>query len=149
VVPEPLRPDPALGAGEPGERRLPRIPGYRLEGILGRGATGVVYRARQLSVDRPVALKVLNPELGSAAGGGRAARRLEREARTAARLAHPNIITAIDMGEQDGTWWYAMELVEGESMADRLQRGPLAERAALKLFLPLCEALVHLSEATS
>jgi len=164
MVPEPLRPDEAAGRapGERPRRKLPRVPGYRLEGILGSGATGVVYRARQLSVDRPVALKILNPELTRPLPAGqeepgepgesgrgtrtRAARRLQREARTAARLAHPNVISAIDMGEVDGTWWYAMELVEGESLAQRLKRGPIAERDALKLFIPLCEALVHLAD---
>ena len=76
-------------------RAEPRIPGYRIEAVLGRGATGVVYRARQVSVDREVALKVLHPELVGAKG---AEHRLQREARATARLAHPHIISAIDMG---------------------------------------------------
>ena len=122
----------------------PEIRGYRIEGILGRGATGIVYSAVQLAVDRPVAIKVLHTEL---VGTDRAARRLQREARTAARLAHPGIISAIDMGEQDGRWWYAMELVEGISLAERLaERGALTEREALRLFCPLCDALQHLYE---
>jgi hypothetical protein len=122
----------------------PEIPGYRIEGILGRGATGIVYSAVQLAVDRPVAIKILHADL---VGIGRAARRLQREARTAARLAHPGIISAIDMGEQDGRWWYAMELVEGISLAERLaERGSLTEREALRLFCPLCDALQHLYE---
>ncbi|MCP3919328.1 MAG: serine/threonine protein kinase [bacterium] len=120
---------------------FPRIEGYRVEGYLGRGATGVVYSAVQLAVDRPVALKVLHSEL---VGSKRAVRRLQREARTAARLAHPSIISAIDMGETDGRWWYAMELVEGISLAERVQeRGTLGEREALRLFIPLCDALQH------
>src|SRR5262245_3003549 len=90
--------------------QAPSIPGYRIEGVLGRGATGVVYRARQISVDRAVALKVLHPEL---VGAKSAAQRLQREARATARLSHPNIISAIDMGQVDGAWWYAMELVDG------------------------------------
>ena len=121
-----------------------KIPGYRIEGVLGRGATGIVYSAVQLAVDRPVAIKVLHADL---VGTGRAIRRLQREARTAARLAHPGIISAIDMGERDGRWWYAMELVEGISLAERLaERGPLTEREALRLFCPLCDALQHLYE---
>ena len=57
----------------------------------------------------------------------------EREARLAAKLAHPSIISAIDMGEIDGLWWYAMELVDGQSLADRLkEKGPLTEREALE-----------------
>jgi len=123
---------------------LPRIPGYRLLGVIGRGSTGVVYRARQLVVDREVALKVLHPEL---AGDVRVVRRLRREARTTARLAHPHVVSAVDMGQVDGLSWYAMELVDGPSLALRLrQEGRLSERRALRLFIPLCEALVHMWE---
>lgn len=133
MVPDPLK--------KP--RELPQIPGYRMEGILGRGATGIVYRARQLSVDRMVALKVLHPELvGSAA----AAKRLQREARLTARLAHPSIISAIDMGEIGGQWWYAMELVDGVSLAERIAEKPLSEREALRVFAPILEALQHAFE---
>jgi serine/threonine-protein kinase len=123
---------------------LPEIPGYKIEGVIGRGSTGVVYRARQLAVDRAVALKVLHPEL---AGKGNAIRRLQREARTTARLTHPTIVSAIDMGETRGRWWYAMELVEGESLAERLRtKGRLSERETLKLLIPLVEALQHAHE---
>ena len=119
----------------PRDGGFPKIRGYRLEGVLGKGATGVVYRATQLAVDRQVALKILHSEL---VGAKRAVRRLQREARTAARLAHPSIISAIDMGEIDGQWWYAMELVEGQSLSQRLREsGPLSERDALRLFLSL------------
>ncbi len=125
------------------DQEAPRIPGYRIEAVLGRGATGVVYRARQLSVDRVVALKVLHREL---VGARRAEQRLQREARTTARLAHPNIISAIDMGEVGGVWWYAMEIVDGVSLQDRLREGPLSEREALRMFIPLVEALQHAFE---
>lgn len=125
------------------DTKAPNIPGYRIEGVLGRGATGVVYRARQISVDRVVALKVLHREL---VGARRAEQRLQREARTTARLAHPNIISAIDMGEVDGVWWYAMEIVDGVSLQDRIREGPLSEREALRMFIPLVEALQHAFE---
>ncbi|HED64400.1 MAG TPA: serine/threonine protein kinase [Planctomycetes bacterium] len=122
----------------------PSIPGYELGEVLGRGATGVVYRARQLTVDREVAIKVLHPEL---TGNVRLVRRLQREAKTTARLAHPNVVSAIDMGRSGGTWWYAMEFVDGPSLAERLRNdGPLREREALRLFIPLCDALEHLRE---
>jgi serine/threonine protein kinase len=135
MVPEPLK--------QPSPESFPEIPGYRIEALLGRGATGVVYRAVQLAVDRAVAIKVLHPELA----GGQAVRRLQREARTTAKLAHPGIVTAIDMGESHGLWWYAMELVNGPSLAVLLRsRGRLPERAALRLFIPLCEALQHAYE---
>jgi len=123
---------------------LPRITGYRLHAVLGRGATGIVYRATQLAVERQVALKVLHPEL---VPDRRAILRLQREARLAARLAHPSIISAIDMGEVGGRWWYAMELVEGVSLQRRLAtRGPMSERECLRLFSPLCDALQHSHE---
>ncbi len=124
-------------------RELPAIPGYRIEGIVGRGATGVVYRARQTSVDRVVALKVLHQEL---VGSASALRRMQREARLTAKLAHPNIISAIDMGDVGGQLWYAMELVDGLSLAERIAERPLSEREALRIFIPLCEALAHAHE---
>jgi tRNA A-37 threonylcarbamoyl transferase component Bud32 len=136
-------------AGEP--QRAPRrdetppsIPGYELSGFIGRGSSGAVYRARQLAVDREVAIKILHPHLASES---RVVRCLQREARTTARLAHPHIVSAVDMGETDGRWWYAMELVDGPSLAQRLRsEGRIRERDALRLFIPLCEALEHLWE---
>ena len=137
---EPLR-RATPGAGRPGP---PEIPGYRIEAVLGRGATGVVYRAVQVSVQRKVALKVLH---ASAVQNERIVQRLEREARTAALLTHPNIISAIDMGRASGTCWFAMELVEGQSLAERLEHGGrLSERDALRLFVPLADALQHACE---
>jgi len=124
---------------------FPNVPGYRIEELLGQGATGVVYRATQLAVNRLVALKILRPEL---VGTKRAVLRLQREARTAARLAHPSIISAIDLGQVGGMWWYAMELVEGQPLSERIaERGQLTEREALRLFSPLCDALQHAFES--
>ena len=129
---------------EPRAAPPPEIPGYRIGGVLGRGASGVVYRATQVSVGRAVALKIMHPQ---AVGSPRAVRRLQREARTAALLAHPNIVSAIDMGRTGNTWWFAMELVEGQSLAERLARaGRMSEREALRIFIPLCDALQHASE---
>ncbi len=139
-----LDPAPQDRSGPRPEPEAPAIPGYEIEGALGRGASGTVFRARQVAVERLVALKVLHAELSA---NRRLVRRLQREARTTAKLAHPNIVSAIDMGETEGRWWYAMELVEGPSLALRLrQEGRLKEREALRLFIPLCEALVHLWE---
>jgi serine/threonine-protein kinase len=130
---------PARGEAAP----LPEVPGYRIESVLGRGSTGVVYRAVQLAVERVVALKVLHRSLSR----GRIVRRLQREARTTARLSHPNIVAAIDMGQTNGLWWYAMEFVDGPSLAAHLRKqGRLTEREALRLFIPLCEALEHLHQ---
>ena len=124
---------------------LPHIGGYRIAGMLGRGASGVVYSGVQEVIDRAVAIKVLRADLAQST---RAVERFRREARTAARLAHPAIIAPIDMGQlPDGRWWYAMELVEGISLAERIEeRGPLNEREALRMFIPLADALQHLHE---
>jgi hypothetical protein len=123
---------------------VPHIPGYEIEKELGRGTSGVVYRARQLSVDRCVALKVMHPDM---LANARSVKRLQREARIAAHLAHPNLISAIDMGQSGGYWWFAMELVEGPSLAERLQNGGrLREGDALVMFGQLCGALQHASE---
>ena len=136
-------------AGEPQraprrEEPPPKIPGYELLGFIGRGSSGAVYRARQLAVDREVAIKILHPHL---ARESRVVRRLQREARTTARLAHPHIVSAVDMGEIEGRWWFAMEFVDGPSLAQRLRsEGRIREREALRLFIPLCEALEHLWE---
>src|SRR5262245_1536832 len=126
------------------EETPPVIPGYELSQLIGRGASGVVYRARQQAVDREVAIKILHAHL---AGDARVVRRLQREARTTARLAHPHIVSAVDMGETDGRSWYAMEYVDGPSLGQRLRsEGRIREREALRLFIPLCEALEHLWE---
>jgi serine/threonine-protein kinase len=97
---------------------------YVLERELGRGGMATVYLARDLKHDRPVALKVLHPELASALGS----ERFQREIRLAARLQHPHILTMLDSGEVAGTGgagsrlWFTMPYVEGESLRDRLRR---------------------------
>lgn len=141
-------PDPAASelrpAAAPRPATPPQIPGYRIDGVIGRGTTGTVYRAVQLAVERDVAVKVLHPEL---AARPQVVQRLQREARTMAKLAHPHVVGAIDMGESEGRWWFAMELVDGPSLAQLLRTdGALSQREALRLFAPLCEALEHLWE---
>jgi tRNA A-37 threonylcarbamoyl transferase component Bud32 len=122
----------------------PPIEGYEILAPIGRGASGTVYRARSQAVDREVAIKVLHAHHRP---DSRVVRRLQREARTTARLAHPHIVSAVDMGETAGRWWYAMEFVDGRSLAERLRaEGRIREREALRLFIPLCEALEHLAE---
>src|SRR5262245_32886064 len=91
---------------------------YRLERELGRGGMATVYVAHDLKHDRPVALKVLHPELASALGP----ERFQREIRLAARLQHPHFLTVLDSGEAAGQLWFTMPLVEGESLRDRLRR---------------------------
>ena len=91
---------------------------YALERELGRGGMAVVYLAHDLRHDRPVALKVLLPELAATLGPDR----FQREIRLAARLQHPHILTVHDSGEDAGRLWFTMPFVEGESLRDRLRR---------------------------
>jgi len=98
---------------------------------------GIVFEARQRRLDRRVAIKILRPELATAV----AAERFLAEGRILARLSHPNIVPIYDAGEADGLLYYVMEFVEGESLADRLQRGPLPPAEAIRLSLDLLGAL--------
>ncbi len=91
---------------------------YLIERELGRGGMAVVYLAQDRRHGRPVALKVLNPELAHALG----AERFEREIQVAARLQHPNILTVLDSGETAGQLWFTMPFVAGESLRARLDR---------------------------
>jgi serine/threonine protein kinase len=91
---------------------------YTIERELGRGGMATVYLATDVKVGRRVAIKVLNPELAAALGG----ERFHREIQIASHLTHPNILPVHDSGEADGTLYYVMPFVEGESLRDRLNR---------------------------
>jgi eukaryotic-like serine/threonine-protein kinase len=91
---------------------------YAFERELGRGGMATVYLAQDLRHDRPVALKVLHPELAVSLGDDR----FQREIKLAARLQHPHILTVYDSGESEGRFWFTMPYVEGESLRDRLRR---------------------------
>ncbi len=117
------------------------IPGYEIIGKLGEGSMSTVFKARQLSVDRVVAIKVPRDNL---ARDREHRRRFWREALIAAKLSHPNVITTIDAGEVDGHPFLIMEYVEGESVQDHLDRGRIfAEPAAIEVALAVAEALRH------
>src|SRR5262252_5332225 len=92
---------------------------YRVERLLGRGGMGAVYLAHELALDRHVAIKVLLPEQ---AGTQELRERFKREARTAARLTHPNIVPLHTFGEVSGLLYFVMGYVPGESLAARLKR---------------------------
>jgi serine/threonine-protein kinase len=118
-----------------------RLGGFQLLGKLGQGGMGVVYKARQESMDRLVALKVLPRHL---AEDKSFIDRFLREARAAGRLAHQNIVAGIDAGFADGYYYLAMEYVEGRSLGDRLNSdGPLGEVEVVGICAQLCEALAH------
>src|SRR5882724_868223 len=91
---------------------------YTLERELGRGGMATVYLARDLKHDRPVALKVLIPELAASLGPDR----FQREIKLAAKLQHPHILTVHASGETAGRLWFTMPFVRGESLRDRLRR---------------------------
>ena len=111
---------------------------YRILSILGRGGMGEVYRAKDLTLGREVALKVLRR---AAAGGPADLRRFEEEARLASVLNHPNIVTIYRVGENGDLAYIAMELVEGRTLRDALSGDPLPLRTALDLAAQLAEAL--------
>jgi eukaryotic-like serine/threonine-protein kinase len=102
---------------------------YEIGAPLGAGGMGEVYRARDTRLDRSVAIKVLPPHLADKAD---ASERFEREARTISSLNHPNICQLHDVGRQDGVRYLVMELLEGETLAERLRRGPLPMEQVLR-----------------
>jgi eukaryotic-like serine/threonine-protein kinase len=113
---------------------------FHIERELGQGGMAVVYLARDLRHGRPVALKVFLPEIATALGH----ERFLREIRTAANLSHPNILTLFDSGEADGLLWYVMPYVEGEALAQRIQRdGPLPIDEALNITRQVAMALQY------
>ncbi len=111
---------------------------YRVEKRLGAGGMGEVFLARDLALGRMAAVKVLSPSLTA---DSRA--RLFREAQACARLQHPAIATFFEAGEADGVAFLAMEFVEGETLRDRLHRGPLPLPETLSIAGALLEALGH------
>jgi serine/threonine protein kinase len=126
--------------GNDPQRKL-EIPGYQVLDKLGKGSMGIVYKARQTSVDRIVALKVL---LDALAQNKEFIKRFDREAKIAAKLSHNNIVNAIDAGEVNGLHYFVMEYVEGITIKDELEkRKVFDEKVALKIILAVAEALNH------
>ena len=119
---------------QPGARFGP----YEVVAPLGAGGMGEVYRARDTRLGRDVALKVLPAHLCESA---EARARFEREARVVSALDHPHICVLHDLGREDGTDYLVMELVEGESLAQRLTRGPLAVGEVMRLGAEIADAL--------
>jgi serine/threonine-protein kinase len=133
----PTVPLPAVAGGEPMD---PAIPGYEVLGVLGRGGMGVVFKARQLKAARLVALKmVLTGEMAEPGVKDRFA----AEARAAAGLKHPNIVTIYEVGEHAGRQYFTMELVSGGSLAEQVAQGPLPSRRAAEIVLAVGRAVHH------
>src|ERR1700704_3159588 len=112
------------------------IGGYEIEGELGRGGMGVVYRAWQRKLNRLVALKMLTGYYGPPG-----LKRFFPEAETGGGLHHNNIVHVYDVGEHEGALFFAMEYVEGGSLADRLRAGRLTPQETAQLLIPVARAL--------
>jgi serine/threonine-protein kinase len=118
-----------------------QIPGYKVLGKLGSGAMAVVYKARQLSLDRIVAVKVLPKRFTEKSDY---IRRFYKEGKTAAKMNHNNIVQAIDVGEVGGLYYFVMEYVEGKTLHDDLSKGKVFnEQEALDIVIQLSNALAH------
>jgi serine/threonine-protein kinase len=125
-------------------QRKHEIPGYQIIDRLGKGSMGIVYKAKQTSVDRVVAVKVLLDVLAS---NKEFIRRFQREATIAARLSHSNIVNAIDAGEVNGLYYFVMEYVEGITIKDVIEKGHVYdEQEALRIVLAVAEAMKHAHE---
>src|SRR5579859_1417718 len=111
---------------------------YEIVAPLGAGGMGEVYRARDTRLDRSVAIKILPAQFSS---DPVRKQRFEREAKTISSLNHPHICVLHDVGSQDGINYLVMECVEGESLAKRLERGPLPLEQLLKYGAQIADAL--------
>ncbi len=117
---------------------LPSIKGYHIEGVLGRGGMGIVYRARHIRLNRPVAIKML--PLGPLASENELAA-LQREAEAVAALDHPFIVKVYDVGEIDGLAYFTMEFLDGGTLAHRLGGAPQPSRPAAEMAARLADAV--------
>jgi serine/threonine protein kinase len=132
------------GNEDSGNRPAQQIPGYQLQKRIGAGAMAVVYRAKQLSLDRIVALKVLPKRLSK---NEEFVDRFYREGRAAAALNHNNIVQAIDVGETGGYHYFVMEYVEGSTVYGDLAAGKVYEEAeAVQIIIQMARALRHAHE---
>jgi serine/threonine protein kinase len=138
---QPTRAEAEAGQGKTIEAGLPSLPGYEIQGVLGRGGMGVVYVARQVKLGRLVALKTVPFREGASEA---LARRFAKEAEVLAQLSHPNIVQVFDFLSDGQAGCFVMELLEGEDLHVRLCRaGPLGEREAWSIIRQAAGALAH------
>src|SRR5205814_973686 len=116
---------------------------YRIAGVIGEGGMGVVYRARDTRLGRDVAIKVLTHV---ATEDRERLQRFEQEARATGMLNHPNLLTIYDVGHDAGGAYIVSELLEGETLRDRLARGPLAPRRAVDAAMQIAQGLAAAHE---
>jgi serine/threonine-protein kinase len=130
-----------VNAAVPYQRPLPAVIGtYEVLAQLGEGGMGVVYKARQPALQRLVALKMIS---AGPHASKQALARFRIEGKAIARLRHPHVVQIYDFGDHDGLPFYAMELLEGGSLSDRLAQGPLEPHAAAALVQTLAEAVAY------
>ncbi len=115
-----------------------RLGPYEIQSSLGAGGMGEVYRARDTRLERIVAVKILPSHLSE---NPEAKQRFDQEARTISSVNHPNICTLYDVGHQNGTDYLVMEYLEGDTLADRLRKGPLSIEQVLRYAIDICEGL--------
>jgi WD40 repeat protein/tRNA A-37 threonylcarbamoyl transferase component Bud32 len=130
--------DQARGPGE-----QPFVTGYEIIRELGRGGMGVVYKARQLSLNRIVALKMI---LAAEHAGAEGLMRFRLEAEAVAQLQHPNIVQVYEIGEQDGRPFFSLEFVDGDTLDHKLTAGPQPPRQSAQLVEALARAVHHAHE---
>jgi serine/threonine protein kinase len=118
----------------------PAIPGYEILGVLGRGGMGVVYKAREIALERLVALKVVTTGLHASE---EQLARFRSEARAEARLQHPNIVQVHAVGEHEGFPYLSLEYMDGGSLSQKLARQPQAPRQAAQLVYVLARAMAY------
>jgi eukaryotic-like serine/threonine-protein kinase len=141
--PEPVNPATFPESPQSG-RPLPLVPGYEVLGELGRGGMGVVYKARQISLNRQVALKMIRAaDIAAAADLAR----FRAEAEAVARLRHPNVVQVYEIGEHNGLPFFTLEFIEGGTLAELLKRQPPAPREAARLVQKLAEAVQSAHQA--
>jgi predicted Ser/Thr protein kinase len=116
------------------------VGGCRIDEVIGRGGMGVVYKATQLSLSRPVAIKVLPEEVS---GQPQFVERFKREVDILARLSHPNVVTVFERGEIEGRLYVVMEYVQGTSLREVMRKGPLPSGEALVVVRGVLSALEH------
>ncbi len=132
-----------LQATAPEVQVIRRLGDYELLEEVARGGMGIVYRARQVSLNRIVAVKLMRD---SALAGVGEMKRFRVEAAAAARLKHPHIVAIHEVGEQDGQHWFAMDLVEGSDLARHTHQGPLPALEAARITATIAEAVQHAHE---
>lgn len=123
------------------ERTGRKIPGYKMLGQIGKGASAIVFKARQVNLDRLVAIKVMQKKSGADTAS---AERFYAEARAAAALNHPNIVQAFDVGSGGDFHYFVMEYVEGSTVHDLIQElGRIREETSLDIIIAMADALHH------